>query len=125
MTEIAPTQGDLVTQLKTHVERAKAKRLVPVAEFYADWCPPCREFDKNLEDPALADAIRGTYLIKLNMDEWHDHLKSTGFDVRTIPRFFLLGDDGRPNGKMLDGDQWGRRPTAATMAAALNKLLGR
>jgi thioredoxin-like negative regulator of GroEL len=125
MTELAPTQGDLLTQLKTHVERAKAKKLQPVAEFYADWCPPCREFHKNLEDPALADALRGTYLVKLNMDDWHDHLKNTGFDVRTIPRFFLLGDDGRASGKMLDGDQWGRRPTPQTMAAALNKLLGR
>lgn len=123
-TEIAPTQGELIAQLKVHVERAKAKRLIPVAEFYADWCPPCREFHKALSQPPLADAIRGTYLVRLNMDDWHDHLKNTGFDVRSIPRFYLLGDDGRSSGKMLDGDKWGRA-TPENMAAAIDKLFGR
>ncbi len=110
--------------LRAQAERARAKKLQPVVEFYADWCPPCREFAKSLDDPRMREAMRGTYLVKLNMDDWHDKLKGTPFHpVRSIPRFYVLGDDGKPNGQMLDGDRWGKS-TIENMSAALAKLLG-
>ena len=40
MMEVAPTQGDLIPVLKAQAERAKEKKLRPVAYFYADWVPP-------------------------------------------------------------------------------------
>ena len=122
MTELAPTQGDLTPLLRAQFERARGKQLVPLVEFYADWCPPCRAFQEHMNDPPMAEALRGTYLIKLNLDDWHDKLEGTGFTVKAIPMFFLIGADGRP-GKMLDGDKWGRS-TTANMSAALNKFLG-
>ncbi len=122
--ELSPTQGDLTPLLRAQVERARSKSLRPMLEFYADWCPPCRAFQENLSDPRMIDALRGTYLIKLNLDDWHDKLVGTGFVVRSIPAFFFVGADGRPTGKMLDGDKWGKA-TPANMSASLTTFLAR
>jgi thiol-disulfide isomerase/thioredoxin len=123
LTELAPTQGDLTPLLRTAAERAREKGLRPVIEFYADWCPPCRAFDAGMRTPEITGALAGTYLVKLNMDDWHDKLKDTGFTVRSIPSFFFIGTDGRPAGKMLDGDKWGSKITPARMGEALRAWL--
>jgi thiol-disulfide isomerase/thioredoxin len=123
LTELAPTQGDLTLLLRAQVERARDKHLQPVIEFYADWCPPCRAFQNSLGDPRMIEALRGSYLVKLNLDDWHDKLDGTGFRVATIPRFYLVGPDGRPSGKMLDGDKWGK-PTPDKMSVSLSEFLG-
>ena len=65
---------------------------------------------------------RGSYLVELNLDDWHDKLKTTGFAPRKIPLFYLVGADGRPTGKMIDGDKWGRS-TVASMSATLRGFL--
>jgi thiol-disulfide isomerase/thioredoxin len=123
MVELAPTQGDLAPLLRDISARAKEKGLRPVVEFYADWCAPCRVFQENLADPDIAAALAGTFLVRLNLDDWHDKLRGTNIKVvKTIPSFYLLGDDGRPNGKMLDGDKWGKS-TPARMGAALKAFL--
>ena len=121
--ELAPTQGDLAPLLHDISVRAKEKGLRPVVEFYADWCAPCRVLQENLADPEIAAALEGTYLVRLNLDDWHDKLRGTGIKVvKTIPSFSLLGDEGKPNGKMLDGDMWGKS-TPARMGAALKAFL--
>lgn len=124
LTELAPTQGDLIPLLRAQVERARAKQLRPVIEFYADWCPPCRAFQNSLGDPRMTEALRGTYLVKLNLDDWHDKLEGTGFQPASIPAFYLVGADGRPSGQMLDGDKWGK-PTPDKMSVSLSKFLGK
>lgn len=123
MVELAPTQGDLTPLLRDEAKRAKDKGLVPIVEFYADWCAPCRVFQRNQHAPEIAAALQGAHLVKLNLDDWHDKLKGTGFAPRTIPSFYVFGGDGRPTGKMLDGDKWGKS-TPARMGAALAEFLG-
>ena len=120
---MAPTQGDLIPVLTAQAERAREKKLRPVAYFYADWCPPCKLFAANIDDPLMKEALRGVFLIKLNLDDWHDKAKGSPYVVKFIPSFFIVQPDGKPFGKLLDGDKWGKKATVETLAASLTKFL--
>lgn len=117
--ELATTQGDLVPLLRDEGQRAKQKGLTPIVYFYADWCAPCRAFQQQMQAPEIQEALEGAYLVKLNMDDWHDKLRNTGFAPKKIPSFYTITDAGRPTGKMFDGDKWGKAPTAERIGKAI------
>jgi thiol-disulfide isomerase/thioredoxin len=121
-TELTTTEGELTPLLVAEFEKAKRRQLRPVLEFGADWCPDCRAFDRCLDTPTMKAALRGTLLVKLNVDRWHDRFEPAGFTVRSIPSFYLIGPDGRPTGEMLNGDKW-KKLTPETMAIELTKFL--
>jgi hypothetical protein len=58
-------------------------------------------------DPQMAAAFNGVYLIQLNVDEWGWGVPETGFDFEAIPIFFRLASDGQPTGDSIDGGAWG------------------
>jgi hypothetical protein len=101
--ELSPTQGDLTPLLREHVTRARDKRLRPFVEFYADWCKPCRDLSALMEGGRMIEALRSTYIIKVNVDDWQDKLRGTGFVPREIPVFYAIGGDGRPTGRQILG----------------------
>lgn len=105
-----PGDGDLQAMLAQEAHRATALSLMPVVEFDATWCPPCQVIDEGLRtsNELLLDAYAGTYIIKLDVDEWgwgnsdlHD------FDFDGIPVYFKLDAQGQPTGKTIDGNAWG------------------
>lgn len=118
--ELSPTQGRLLPLLHDHAERARAQGLRPVVEFYADWCPPCVRFRANITEPRIHDALAGTYLIELNMDDWHDRLREAGFVVNLIPSFYRIDEAGHPADRGMNGDKW---TTPASMAMPLKAYL--
>lgn len=122
--ELAPTQGDLSPLLGEHVEKARARGLKPFVEFYADWCRPCKALAARMDDPLIVEAFTGTYVIKLNFDDWSQKLADSGFTPREIPMFYALDATGRPTGRKLSGDAWGRA-TAENMAKALGPFFRR
>ena len=122
--ELAPTEGDLQPLLGEHAERARARGLKPFVEFHAAWCRPCKALDALMSDPALVEAFTGTYVIKLDFDDWQTKLADTGFTPREIPMFYALDAQGHPTGRKLSGDAWGRS-NAESMAKALGPFFRR
>ena len=71
----------------------------------------------------MAAAFKGTYIIVLNVDDWQDKLTGTGFVPRTIPVFYAVDDKGKPTGRKITGDDWGKnKDTPEKMAPVLAGL---
>jgi thiol-disulfide isomerase/thioredoxin len=105
-----PEDGDLQTLLAQEAQKASALGQMPVVEFEATWCPACKAIEKGLKskNKQLLKAFAGTYIIKLDVDEWgwgdsdlHD------FDFDGIPVYFKLDAQGHPTGEVIDGNAWG------------------
>ena len=105
-----PATGDLQTMLAGEVQKAKALGQMPVVEFDATWCPPCQAIDAAIEskNELMLNAYRGTYIIKLDVDEWgwkNGKVQSFSFDA--IPIYFKLDSEGQQTGEVIDGGAWG------------------
>lgn len=86
---------------------ATARSLKPFVYATAKWCAPCKKLNASLGDPRMKDAFKGTYVVKLDIDDFDEKvLGALGLRVRAVPTFFELGEGGAPTGRMLVGD-WG------------------
>jgi len=104
---IHPSQGDLASVMKYHVGQATQLKRKPFAEFSAEWCPPCKALASSLSDARMVEAFRGTYIIRIDIDEWKSQLARSDFNVLGVPAFFELGDNGQPSGRIITGAAWG------------------
>jgi thiol:disulfide interchange protein len=104
---VRPAHGDLTALLAAHAALAAELDRLPFVEFSAEWCPSCVLLERSLTDERMIDAFRGVYLIRLDIDEWKNHMSGTGFAVFGVPAFYEIDGDGRPTGRSITGAAWG------------------
>ena len=121
MVEVKPTSGDLETVLQAEVAKAKAQGLKPHVELWAAWCEPCVAIKKNLDDPRMKTAFKGTYIVQLDVDAWGKKLPAAGFPSGSIPVFFAIDDAGKPTGRKIGGGAW-KEDIPANMAPPLDRF---
>lgn len=98
----------LAAQLRSQVAKARERGLVPIMEIKADWGPPSAKFAKALADPRMHEALRGAYLIRVDLDFSNTKDEAIAwFPWTAFPVFFVLGDDARPAGPQLTSNAWG------------------
>jgi thiol-disulfide isomerase/thioredoxin len=105
-----PSDGDLKTLLASEAQKAATLGQMPVVEFDATWCPPCKAIDEgiNEKNKLMLDAYDGAYIIKPDVDEWGwENSQLHDFDFDGIPVYFKLDADGNPTGQTVDGNAWG------------------
>ena len=124
LVKIPNSQGDLTALLAAQAILAQKAGRRPFVDFYADWCGPCKSLEKNLGDPTMVSAFDGTYIIRLNLDDWKDRLPAAGFRVPGIPAFYAINAQGKPTGRMVTGAAWGE-DIPANMAPPLKAFFQR
>lgn len=73
-----------------------AAGLPMVVDFYADWCPPCRQM-KPLFD-SFAEKYRGRIdFVSINVDD--NPTLASAYKVESIPCFVFISSDGREVGR--------------------------
>ena len=99
--------GGLAPLLKTELEKAKQKGLKPVIYIGATWCKPCKAIKGYREDPMMLDALSGTYVIDLDIDEWKPpDLRPFGFNAGVVPYFYVVDGEGRSTGRTITSSVW-------------------
>jgi len=123
---VEPNGNSLNDFLKTEAEKARAIGLRPFVEFYAEWCPACKEIKRDLKngDVWMADAFAGVYLISIDIDKWEDYLPDSGFEFEYIPVFFRFDKKGQPTYDWIDGSAWGEN-TPENMHDPLKEFFNR
>lgn len=107
--------------LRAAAVTASARGLRPFAYATASWCQPCRKLERSMSDPRMKAAFHGTYVVKLDIDDFGDaRLANVGLRVRAVPSFYELDPGGMPTGRSMVGD-WGP-DTPENMAPALQRF---
>ncbi len=119
-----PGDGDLQIMLAKEAQKATALSQLPVVEFDATWCPPCRAIDEafDAKNELILKAYDGIYIIKLDVDEWEwndGRVQNFAFDG--IPVYFKLDAEGKQTGKVIDGGAW-KEDIPANIAPVMDKF---
>lgn len=110
-------QNKTLTEL---VDLTYKKEKVPLIYFYADWCRPCRVFEKNLKHKLVKGALKNASLIKINVDLDEQYLGEE-FMIRYIPTFIKVNNKGEVIAN-IDASKWSKE-TPKHAAAVLEKLI--
>ena len=97
----------LAAQLLDASKAAAKSGMTPVVYVHADWCGPCKAIDKSIKDAKMTAAFAGTWVLRVDADEFEAELKLAGIPVSVIPLFVKLDRAGKPTAKKIDGGAWG------------------
>lgn len=86
-----------------HQKFATQAKKALVIEFFADWCAPCKVFEKEvLPAPAVVDMLRRVHFVRYDAGADFGKQVAAGLHVRGYPTFVALRHNGEQAG-MLEG----------------------
>jgi hypothetical protein len=95
-------------RLLQEASTAEAKGLAPLLELTSTWDHRCFLVDHSFDDEHMRAALRGTYIIRLDITRWVGRFGDTGLDRIPIafPAFVELLNGGRVIGPYIDARSW-------------------
>jgi thiol-disulfide isomerase/thioredoxin len=123
LVRLRAADGSLKELLKAEAKKAQEAGRTPYVECDATWCSSCQKLNASLGDERMIDAFEGTYIIRLDIDEWESELPDAGFYVQGVPSFFQIDEEGKPTGYNITGAAWGE-DIPENMAPPLKEYFG-
>lgn len=100
------SKTDLLTVMQSHVKKAKELKQKLFIQITATWCGPCKRLQAAMPDKLMQDAFSGTYIVKLDADEWEDDFSQINIKIKAVPVFFKVNSKGKATKYSLDGGAW-------------------
>ena len=113
-TEIDPAASPIPwrTDLDAALAEARRDEKPVIVDFYADWCPPCREMERTtFADERVQKRLEKLIPVKIDVDAQHRIARR--HNVRVLPTSLVIA----PNGEVL-----ARRPGYSGVEAYLDFL---
>lgn len=99
-------ESDDLKRLSKMVKEASGDRTkVLILYFTASWCPPCRFFDRSLENPSLQLVMENVVMFKIDVDHTPEEI-ADHFEVSSYPTYLKVNGELEELG-MIDGGDWG------------------
>jgi thioredoxin-like negative regulator of GroEL len=81
-------------------ELARERRQAVLIDFFADWCPPCREMDQSVwTNPHVGEAAKRTVLVRVDFDKEKSLARRYGVDA--IPTMVFVDPWGIEIGRIV------------------------
>jgi hypothetical protein len=99
------TLGD---QIVEQASIAGSRGLLPFVEMTAAMDHRCFLVDHSFGDPGMREALRGAYIIRIDITRWVGRFGSTGLDriPMAFPSFVEVFDGGHGLGPYIDARSW-------------------
>jgi hypothetical protein len=97
------TDGDVVTLVRTELDRAHRDGRRLLVYVGATWCEPCQRFHKGAEAGELDARLPPLRFLEFDSDHDGERLETAGYRSHFIPLFALPNGDGSPSGKQIEG----------------------
>jgi len=83
------------------IEKAKSDKKIVMIDFYADWCSPCKQLDKDTfsEQKVQKFLTDKTVAIKINTDDNAKLVKE--YKITGIPCIVFLNGEGKEVGRLV------------------------
>ncbi len=109
----------LSQEIAKHAKIAKQREQKVFIQMTGEWCSPCKRLRKKTEESPLKTAYAGTYIIRLDYDEWKVDMAQLGLVKAPVPSFWELGDNHQVTDYFINGNGW-PEITAESMAPILS-----
>lgn len=97
---------ELLTIMQGHVKKARELNQKLFIQITATWCGPCKRLQAAMLDKLMQDAFAGTYIVKLDADEWEDDFSQINIKVNAVPVFFKVDTQGKATNYTVNGGAW-------------------
>jgi hypothetical protein len=107
--EIRPTlHQSLRDRIIKETASAESRGLAPVLELTSAWDHRCFVVDHSFDDQRMREALRGTYIIRLDIKRWEGRFGDTGLDriPMAFPGFVEVMASGHGLGPFIDARSW-------------------
>ncbi len=91
MSTVQPSEP-IYVESQTHLDDLVAEHDVVLADFYADWCGPCKMLEPTVKEIAAESEAA---VVKIDIDELQDLARDAG--VRSVPtlQFYANGEEAK------------------------------
>jgi thiol-disulfide isomerase/thioredoxin len=107
-TLLTETKGKvpLLNVMESHVSKANELNQDLYIQITATWCGPCKRLQASMPHKLMQEAFTGTYVVKLDADEWKEDFASINITIKAVPTFYLITDNGKASNYTVNGGAW-------------------